>query len=170
MEIGGLKSKRLQLPIDIQIELFDKTILPILLYGSEVWGFDNIDILEMFYRKFLRNLLQVNKFTPDAMIFGETGCSNIASKIKSRILNYCIRLYNGRQSKISVLLYKLCKYMHDDPESDYKCKWIDYIRTSLDGAGFNDIWSILDFNILYLKIGLRMFLTSAYMICSSKIG
>ena len=81
------KSKRLQLPIDIQIELFDKTILPILLYGSEVWGFDNIDILEMFYRKFLRNLLQVNKFTPDAMIFGETGCINIASKIKSRILN-----------------------------------------------------------------------------------
>ena len=37
--------------------------------------------------------------------------------------------------------------MHDDPESDYKCKWIDYIRASLDGAGFNDIWSILDFNI-----------------------
>jgi hypothetical protein len=26
--------------------MFDKTILPILLYGSEIWGFENVDIIE----------------------------------------------------------------------------------------------------------------------------
>ncbi|MCP4163756.1 MAG: hypothetical protein GY760_27160, partial [Deltaproteobacteria bacterium] len=39
----GLKSKKekFNLPIDIVLDLFDKLILPILLYGCEIWGFGN---------------------------------------------------------------------------------------------------------------------------------
>ena len=36
------KSRRLALPVDIQCELFDKIVVPILLYGSEVWGYSNL--------------------------------------------------------------------------------------------------------------------------------
>ena len=32
------KAMKLQLPIDIQCQLFDHLVLPILLYGSEIWG------------------------------------------------------------------------------------------------------------------------------------
>ena len=32
------KARKLQLPIDIQCQLFDNLVLPVLLYGSEVWG------------------------------------------------------------------------------------------------------------------------------------
>ena len=32
------KARRLCLPVDIQCDMFDKIIVPILLYGSEVWG------------------------------------------------------------------------------------------------------------------------------------
>ena len=72
------KSRILKLPIDLQIELFDKTVLPILLYGSEVWGFSNyIEHIEIFYRKFLKSILHVNRRTPDPMIYGETGQTNI---------------------------------------------------------------------------------------------
>ena len=41
----GLLSKTYQfhLPIDILLELFDQLVLPILLYGSEVWGFEVIN-------------------------------------------------------------------------------------------------------------------------------
>ena len=39
------KSRSLLLPIDLQIELFDKLVKPILLYGSEVWGFGTLDVL-----------------------------------------------------------------------------------------------------------------------------
>ena len=35
----------LKLPYDIQIEMFDKTVKPILLYGSEIWGYGNSDII-----------------------------------------------------------------------------------------------------------------------------
>ena len=40
------KSRKLHLPIDIQ--LFDSVVSPILLYASEVSGFENCDILENF--------------------------------------------------------------------------------------------------------------------------
>ena len=40
------KIRNLDLPIDIIIDLFNKTVKPILLYGCELWGISNIDILE----------------------------------------------------------------------------------------------------------------------------
>ena len=36
------KSRTLMLPIDLQIDLFNKMVQPFLLYGSEVWGFANL--------------------------------------------------------------------------------------------------------------------------------
>ena len=37
------KSRKLNLPIDLQIELFDTMVAPVLLYGCEVWGSENDD-------------------------------------------------------------------------------------------------------------------------------
>ena len=38
------KSRKLNLPIDLQIDLFDTIVAPVLLYGCEVWGSENDDI------------------------------------------------------------------------------------------------------------------------------
>jgi hypothetical protein len=35
------KARDLLMPIDLQIELFIKTVHPILLYGCEIWGYGN---------------------------------------------------------------------------------------------------------------------------------
>jgi hypothetical protein len=53
------KARRLQLPVDIQCELFEQLIVPILLYGSEVWGYCKLDRIEIFYRKFLKQILHL---------------------------------------------------------------------------------------------------------------
>ena len=42
------KSRRLDVPIDITLDLFDKLVLPILIYGSEVWGHSNLKPIEFF--------------------------------------------------------------------------------------------------------------------------
>ena len=39
------KAKALILPIDIQIEMFQKTVKPILLYACEMYGYGNVDML-----------------------------------------------------------------------------------------------------------------------------
>ena len=54
------KAKKLQLSVDIQCHLFDHLILPILLHGSEIWGYEDISQIEVLHRKFLRTILFVS--------------------------------------------------------------------------------------------------------------
>jgi hypothetical protein len=39
------KARNLNLSINDQLYLFDKIIIPMLLYGCEIWGFGNNDVL-----------------------------------------------------------------------------------------------------------------------------
>ena len=69
------KATKMHLPTDITLNLFDSLVLPILLYGCEVWGVEKCEQIEVFYRKFLKRLLKLHKFTPNCMVYGETGKS-----------------------------------------------------------------------------------------------
>ena len=73
------KSRKLHLPVDLQLQLFDSMVMPILLYGSEVHvtGFENTDILERLCTQFYKIILNVTvkKSTPHIMLYGELGRS-----------------------------------------------------------------------------------------------
>ena len=43
----------LHLPLDLQLKLFDHTVLPILTYVCEVWGYENLDMIEKIHNDFL---------------------------------------------------------------------------------------------------------------------
>jgi hypothetical protein len=45
------KARKLSLPIDILLQLFDVMVAPILLYGAEVWGYEKNDISETLPQK-----------------------------------------------------------------------------------------------------------------------
>ena len=49
------KARKLKLLTDIQIKLFDSLTYPILLYGCEVWGCENIMLIEKLHRIFFTN-------------------------------------------------------------------------------------------------------------------
>ena len=60
------KCRSLGLPIDLQLKMFDTMVAPILLYGCEIWGFENINAIEsLFFCNFiklywvLKSLLQI---------------------------------------------------------------------------------------------------------------
>ena len=61
------------LPIDVQIELFEKIVRPILLYGSKVLGFGNLDVFERIVLKFLKIILNMKTSTPNFMMYGKQG-------------------------------------------------------------------------------------------------
>ena len=50
------KIKCLNLPFDVQIDFFNKIVKPVLLYGSEIWGFGNLDILERVQLRFNKKI------------------------------------------------------------------------------------------------------------------
>ena len=60
-----LKRRKILLPSDTTVELFDKVVVPILMFGSGIWGFGNIGEIYIFYK----NLLKLNKATPKCMLY-----------------------------------------------------------------------------------------------------
>ena len=89
------KSRSLVLPLDLQIELYEKMVKPILLYGSEVWGFGNLDVLERSVLKFLKLILHMKSSTPNFMVYGETGVYPIYIDIYCRIISFWATLASG---------------------------------------------------------------------------
>ena len=67
------RSRQLDLPLDIQLQLFDTLIMPILTYGCKVWGFGNLNIIENLHLKYLIYILGVKMSTPTCIVIGETG-------------------------------------------------------------------------------------------------
>ena len=101
--------KSLGLPIDIQLQMFDTMISPILLYGCEVWCFENIESL---FLQFYKIILGVKKSTPNCILYGELDRYRIEIFIKSRMIGLWKRLICNKQDKISAMLYKLLFTMH----------------------------------------------------------
>ena len=136
----GLRSKaqKLKLPIDLQCELFEQLIEPILLYGSEIWGFNKLDQVEVFYRSFIKQILHLNKSTPNSIVYGEIGSSKLENKIYGRMISFWIRLLEGKQSKLSALMYTLTRKMYDS--NVYKSKWLSKIHDILQKCGMSNVW------------------------------
>ena len=77
-----------KLSVKIQLDLFDKMIKPILLYGLEVWGFGKNEVLERVHLKFCKILLNLKSCTPNYMVYGELGRYPIDIDIKVRTISY----------------------------------------------------------------------------------
>ena len=101
------KSRKLDLPVDIQFKLFDVMVAPILLYGSEVWGYENIKVLEVFHLKFLKSILRLKASTPSCMVYGETGRYPIDVFVNARMVNFWSKVISGKSDRISTTLYNI---------------------------------------------------------------
>ena len=51
----------LNLPLDLQLKLFDSTILPIMTYGCEIWAYEDTKIFERIQNSFLRTITKTKK-------------------------------------------------------------------------------------------------------------
>ncbi len=65
--------KKLQLPVDIQLHLYDTCIMPILLYGSEVWGFSNTQNIKVFENQYFMHLIKLGSKSTNIIVLGELG-------------------------------------------------------------------------------------------------
>ena len=148
---------KLRLPVDIVVHLFDQLVKPILLYGCEVWGFENCTQIEVFHRQFCKRLLKLNKATSNCMVYGELGQEEIAVAIQQRMVVFCSRIILGKQSKVSYIIYRLLRGMMEN--GTYQSKWLNSIEATLNECGNPNIWS--DENVascewVKLSLGLKL--------------
>ena len=67
------KGRRLHLGMDIMLKLFDSCVVPVLLYGCEVWGFEETSLLDKVHSRFCKIMLKFTKYKRNAMVYGELG-------------------------------------------------------------------------------------------------
>ena len=133
------KCRQLQLPIDIQLELFDILVKPVLLYGCEVWASESADIIEKIHLRFCKYILQVNKSTCSNMVYGELGVTPLILDAKSRMIMFWARIYKTNSTpKLSSVLYQLLLNLYK--RDIYKSPWISTVKNILDGCGFSGVW------------------------------
>ena len=134
MDLLFCRINNLHLPIDLQLKLFYQTAMPIFTYGSEIFGFENLDLLE----KYIQTLKKITKFrrsTPSYILYAELGRFPTEIIIKSRIIGYWNRKLFGKHTKISYILYQALK----TPEN-ITSKWILNVKRILYDIGRHDLW------------------------------
>ncbi|XP_077861686.1 uncharacterized protein LOC144342321 [Saccoglossus kowalevskii] len=81
------------------IYLFRTCILPVLIYGSEIWGIEVLDenkwdktTSEKLHLKFCRNILGLNKFGANLACRAELGCFPLLIDTKKNLIKYWLRI------------------------------------------------------------------------------
>ena len=132
------KCRKFDLPVDMQIELFNTMVQPVLTYGSEVWGHYIIREIELLHLKFLKHMLFVHKNTSNVMVYGELGVYPLDIHIKCKMLCFWSRLTTGKQSKLSYVMYQCM--LHLDRLGLFTSPWIASIKQLLNECGMSGFW------------------------------
>ena len=133
------KIRNLNLPIDMQIDLFNKMIKPILLYGCEIWGFGNLDIIERVQLKFYKQILYLKKSTPSFMVYGELGAYPLFIDIQSRIISFWCKVNNNLKNDTAKTIYDLIYYLNE--KEKLNSPWLNHIRKIINTNGFGNVWT-----------------------------
>ena len=151
-----LKLGRLHnLSVECQLDLFDKMVKPVLLYGCEIWGIGNNDEIERVQLKFCKLLLGLKTSTPSYMIYGELGRYPLEVDIKTRTVSFWSKLVTEKESKLSSIIYKLC--FHLCVVNNVNFTWIDKIKSIFNECGMPYVWNT------------QTFINTAWLVSSIKL-
>lgn len=136
---------RVKLDIKTKLSLFDSMVVPIILYGSEVWGiYDNKEI-DKLHIKFCKRILGVRQQTPNNAVLGELGRFPLSVISKQRSIIYWSKLMK-RTSSIELRMFNEQCLLNNNGT------WAGKIFTFLNTLGFTDVWYHFDTNINYSHI------------------
>ena len=94
------------MPIPLSLYLFDCVIKPILLYGCEIWGMENLETVEIFHRNFLRRILKLGRHVPKPMVYCEFGKSELKYTIWQRMISFWKGLTEPENKLSNLILSK----------------------------------------------------------------
>ena len=114
----------------MHLYLFDHVILPVALYDCEIWGFENGQIIKKKYVMISSDNCWFRKSNPIYMLHVELGRHPIQININSRMIGFWLSIVNGKESKLSKLLYTIM--LKKQENVFYDSKWIQCINDILN--------------------------------------
>ncbi len=132
------KCRKYDLPVDLQLELFNTMVLPIMTYACEIRGYSVDRELKQLQMKFLKHVLYAHKNTSIYIVYGELGEYPVDVIINTRMIGYWSRLITGKATKLSMIMYTRLLYLESN--NRYSSPWICDIRDILNSCGMSGIW------------------------------
>ena len=84
-------------------------------------------------------ILHVNESTSKCMLYGELCRPPLVIKIKQKMANFWIKLAQGKDSKLSVIMYRL--FLNLNNNSEYESPWI------------KKLFKIIYMKVVFLTVG-----------------
>ncbi len=156
------KCRKLYLPIDLQIKLFDSVVKPVAIYASEVWGAEDNGLADKLQRRFLKLALGLKIRTPTVMVRGETGCFPVEIDVKLRMLSFWCKLLNEVKSeKISKTCFSCMVSLYNS--NAYVHPWIESVKSTLDSLGLTYAFHLDKVSPRWLKCTAKEALRNQYI-------
>ena len=118
--------------------LFDKCALPVLTYGSEIWGIHVYSQIENVLIKFCRRQLGVGSRSTIPAVLGECGKFSVHTECKIKCVKYWIKLL----SQPANTLLKSCYDMLLTHCNAGRTNWASQMRDMLYKYGFGYFWEL----------------------------
>ena len=135
MKIRSISHACGDMPIKLGLELFDKLVMPILLYGSEVWGCEIRDRIEAVQRKYCRTLLGVNSRTQNDIVLAECGRLPLYPIYMTRCVKFWLKVVNAHNRYMNAC-YNNLRILDEHG----KTTWATQIKCLLLTFGFGYVW------------------------------
>ena len=71
------------------------------------------------------------------MVYGEVGRQSVKILVVKTIINFWIHLIEGKQSKLSNIMFRLVKNLHDS--GGFLSNWILKVKSIIDGCGLSNM-------------------------------
>ena len=117
--------------------MFDKLILPILTYGSEVSGFSKADKTERIHLQFCKYLLGAKIQTQNNFIYGELGRVPVRNYRLIAAIRYWFKFLQCDGIKYIELVYNMM--IEDLQNSPEKPSWANAVKLLLESLGFGHV-------------------------------
>lgn len=121
-----------------RLDLFDKLIVPILNYSSEVWGFHKANTIERIHTQYCKRILQVKRCSQNDFVYGVLGRFDLAYNRYIRIVKYWLKILTSDDLKYCKIVYEVLKT--DADLLPNKVSWVTLLQHLLSSLGFYEVW------------------------------
>lgn len=122
--------------VKLFLKLFDAQVQPIVQYGAEIWGFETGQEIEKLHLFALKRFLQVDRRTPNDLVYGELGRYPIYLNSYIKCIKYWLKLVCMNENRLPAVAYKTLR----DLDNKGKITWVAKIRQCLCSYGFAFVW------------------------------
>ena len=124
------------LSYETYFKIFDTKITSILLYGSELWGYENRVCIEQIHTYACKRYASAPLKTCNSAIMGDCGRFPLYIYSSKKCVKYWLRILHLPDHRYVRKCYNMLRLL----DSNGKVNWVTRIRMLLSSNGFGYIW------------------------------